>query len=746
MFKSLGLTAKLGVCALLFGTPCAFTLLPLIGAQNADIRIAQMELNGTRYLRAVMPAHLQAANAAAAGAATPPAAIAPMLRDAEAIHGSGLGTAAAAAIAATAFAGARDAALSAAARARLRELIVSIGDGSNLILDAVLDSYYLTDAVLNRTPDMLDRAAALLSGAGQPAGDALARLRVGTEIGGLQTTLDGLLASIAAASAANADGSLNRALTDEAAMLRRAVEDMTATLSREPRGTIDATAVIGRIERFHRIAAGELERLFATRVATLARNQMIHIAITVLLFAAALGLVLWIVVTGITRPLGTLIAATGRMSAGDLDTALPPTPGADEVSRLTRVVDEFRQSLKQSRDLGARHAEAQRAQLERYDATTALARDFNNAVSGQLSDVAAAALQLRGTATGLSDRAGQTSARTVAVQGQAEIATQNASLVAAAAEQLAASSREIGAQVERSATATRNVASQADTARALVDELTRDVVGTGEVVAFITGIAGQTNLLALNATIEAARAGNAGKGFAVVAQEVKSLATQTAKATGDIAARIEAVRVSAGRAADMIRSVADLVGEVDSSGTAIAAAVTEQGAATDEISRNVLQAAECTGSVSESLVTVREDATETGTAADTLLAAASDLSGKAEQLRIDIEEFLTAMGQATDRRMFERHTVDIAAQIEIGGGPTQSARVMDLSVVGAAMRTDAKAKPGDAIRVTGLVAPAVTARVVACADGVLRLQFRPDPVTRSALDSYIQSRFGTKAA
>jgi len=746
MRKSFGLATKLGLCAAAFLLPIGVLLALLVMNQNADIGFVTQEVAGVRYLRALIPLQSEAATAATSTAQKLPATVAQALRDAEAAFGLTLDTAAAASASIAASSATHDAESLATARAKLRDLIVRIGDRSNLILDNVLDSYYLTDAVLNRLPDLVDRAADLAARTRETTRDTAWEFRLSAEIGSLETTLDGFASSIASAAGANQDGSLQRALGAETEALKNAITSETAALNADHKAVIDGAATVAQIERLQRHAAGELERLLVTRADSLRRIQLIEIGTTLGLFLAAVCLVLWIVVRGITRPLGALTAATVRMADGDLDTVVPARLGDDEVAHLARAVTDFQAALQRSREQAALHAEASRLQLERYEATTALARDFNEAVGGQLSAVAEAADALRGTALGLSERAERTSERTGIVQQQAELATQNASLVAAATEQLAASSQEIGSQVERSAAAMRNVASQAGAARALVDDLTRVVIGTTEVVDFITGIAGQTNLLALNATIEAARAGEAGKGFAVVASEVKNLANQTAKATGDIAARIEAVRQSASRAADVISSVADMVGDVDSSGSAIAAAVSEQGAATDEISRNVQEAAQCTGAVSDSLGTVRVDAQETRVVSNTLLSSASDLSTKAERLRTDIHEFLRAMGEASDRRLFQRYTVRLAVEVGVAGAPPVAAEVTDLSPVGAALLTRVNARPGDEVVVTGIVAPPVTGRVVVCENGVLRLQFRPDPVTRSALDDFIQAQVVKRAA
>jgi methyl-accepting chemotaxis protein len=160
------------------------------------------------------------------------------------------------------------------------------------------------------------------------------------------------------------------------------------------------------------------------------------------------------------------------------------------------------------------------------------------------------------------------------------------------------------------------------------------------VVKLISDIASQTNLLALNATIEAARAGEAGKGFAVVASEVKNLATQTAKATEDIAAQIAAIQEATGSSVEAIQGIGATIREINDVATSIASAVEEQGAATKEIARNVQQAAVGTQDVSSNIGGVTQAAADTGHAASQMLSATSELARQSETLRGEVDRFL----------------------------------------------------------------------------------------------------------
>ena len=242
--------------------------------------------------------------------------------------------------------------------------------------------------------------------------------------------------------------------------------------------------------------------------------------------------------------------------------------------------------------------------------------EFESMVRQTLDQLGDASGQMRTTSTGLSTVSRQTNARVQVAEKASSDASTSVDSVAAAAEELSASINDISQQAAHAAGIASRAVSQARDTDGTVQGLAKSAGRIGEVVGLINTIAAQTNLLALNATIEAARAGEAGRGFAVVASEVKSLASQTAKATEEISEQIADIQKVAGDAIDAIKTIGGIIGEVNEVATAIAAAVQEQGAATQEITRSTQFAAQGTKNVSDNINGVKADADAAAAAAD----------------------------------------------------------------------------------------------------------------------------------
>ena len=204
----------------------------------------------------------------------------------------------------------------------------------------------------------------------------------------------------------------------------------------------------------------------------------------------------------------------------------------------------------------------------------------------------------------------------------------------------------IGDRAHAAGTEAQGAEAQVLRTRAVIGELSDASTTIASVTGLITDIAQQTNLLALNATIEAARAGEAGKGFAVVASEVKNLATQTAKATGEIGQQISGIQSASSEAVDAIKNIVKTIAEIDQISTSIASAVEEQGTATGEISNSVREASTGTREVTASIANVAKAATETGSAASQVTASSAQLATQSDRLKAAVERFLAEVRAA----------------------------------------------------------------------------------------------------
>ena len=356
---------------------------------------------------------------------------------------------------------------------------------------------------------------------------------------------------------------------------------------------------------------------------------------------ALVGLASMMIARSITRPLATATANMVRLAEGDKSIAVDNTDLKSEIGDLARALAVFKQNALEMDRLAAERAEhGKRAAADKRQAMITLADSFEQTVRGVVSQVSAASTEMRASAETMANTTRDTSARAGAMSGAADVAFNNTQSVAAATEELSASIREISQQVASSASIASQAVLEAQRTDTTVAALADASQRIGEVVKMINEIASQTNLLALNATIEAARAGEAGKGFAVVASEVKNLANQTAKATEDISAQIAGMQTATGEAVGAIKAIADTIGRIDQIAATIAAAVEEQGAATQEIARSVQQAAGGAREVSDNISEVSRSVEETGRTAGGLLDSASALSQQAELMNREVGNFL----------------------------------------------------------------------------------------------------------
>jgi methyl-accepting chemotaxis protein len=351
---------------------------------------------------------------------------------------------------------------------------------------------------------------------------------------------------------------------------------------------------------------------------------------------------------GIARPMTRLNKALGEMAGGNLDVVIPGADRGDEIGDLAKTVTVIRQNAetKAREEAETKIRQDEVLARQRKAEMAKMANDFENAVGRIVETVSSASSELEASAGTLTSTAERAQELTTMVGAASEEASTNVQSVASATEQLSSSVNEISRRVQESARMATEAVGQARSTTERVSELSKAASRIGDVVELINTIAGQTNLLALNATIEAARAGEAGRGFAVVASEVKALAEQTAKATGEIGLQINGIQGATQDSVNAIKEISSTIERLSEISSTIAAAVEEQGAATQEISRNVQQAAQGTQQVSSNITDVQRGANETGSASSQVLSAAQTLSTDSGRLKAEVSKFLNSVRAA----------------------------------------------------------------------------------------------------
>jgi len=349
-----------------------------------------------------------------------------------------------------------------------------------------------------------------------------------------------------------------------------------------------------------------------------------------------------VIARNVTRPLAGIKGKMDQLAAGDLKFQVTEAERGDEVGAMARSVKVFRDNAEALERMKAEQAALEaKAAAERRAAALKMADEFEASVMDVVKAVSQSAAEMQQTAQLMAAAAQEGSTQAAGVASASEQTSANVQTVATAADELATTANEVGRQVSEAARISQSAGEETARAGELMHQLAEAAERIGAVVKLITDIASQTNLLALNATIEAARAGDAGKGFAVVAGEVKTLATQTARATDDIRAQIAAVQEESRRAAGAIGGIETVIKQVREISATIASAVDEQSAATQEIARNVNEASQGTLMVSESIVGVTQAAGSTGAAAEQVLASARALAEHSVKLRGEVDNFLT---------------------------------------------------------------------------------------------------------
>ncbi|QQN67215.1 CHASE3 domain-containing protein [Bradyrhizobium diazoefficiens] len=385
-------------------------------------------------------------------------------------------------------------------------------------------------------------------------------------------------------------------------------------------------------------------RAAAAAAATSSSYTMIIVGGIGMLLVAIASLLL--LNAAVTRGIVAMTAAMGRLAQNDMTIDIPFSNRRDEVGEMAKAVQVFKDNAIRVSKLEQKEAEDRQAEQRKAETMKLAVASFEDAVGEIVQTVSSASTQLEASARNLNSTAARSQELTTRVSSTSQDCSSNVQSVASATEELSSSVNEISRQVQESARMANDAVNQARQTNDRVAELSKAAGRINDVVELISSIAGQTNLLALNATIEAARAGEAGRGFAVVASEVKALAEQTSKATGEIGQQITGIQEATQQSVGAIKEISSTIEKLSEISSAIAAAVEEQGAATQDISRNVQQAANGTQEVSANISDVQRGASETGTASSQVLSAAQTLASDSNRLKTEVSKFLNTVRAA----------------------------------------------------------------------------------------------------
>lgn len=362
---------------------------------------------------------------------------------------------------------------------------------------------------------------------------------------------------------------------------------------------------------------------------------------------ACIGAILgFLMVTWGLRPLTALARTVNDLGEDKLSTIVEGRSRDDAFGTMARSLEALRVSLIEKSMMYEHNARETEAQARRAGALEAAAGELNAVVNKSVASVLESTNMLRQSAEQLRGAAEMTTWQLGAASTASTGSSESVRTAAAAAEELNVVIADISQQISRGSSVTAEAVSAMDKTRNLVGVLASSSARIGEVVTLITSIAEQTNLLALNATIEAARAGEAGRGFAVVAQEVKQLASQTARATDEIRRQVEEMQSATDQAVGAIGGIGDTIATIDKITISIAGAVEQQGAATQEIARSIMEAANSSTDVNNAIVAVDAASSKTSFAASDLEQVADRVVETAETLRKAISHHISSIKAA----------------------------------------------------------------------------------------------------
>lgn len=511
-------------------------------------------------------------------------------------------------------------------------------------------------------------------------------------------TLASTIVDLAAAGKADEAASQLAAFGDRFSALETAMEALSEKLEQS-----NATAQAG-----------------AASVAQLA--NYVTFGMFVLQIALCIGLVFG-AIRLVAAPVARLSQAMRRLAGNDMSASVDTDNPIDEFRTMLSTFSTFSENAIRRVELENSAASEREKERLRQVHIEGLLKEFRSRISSTLGSLGHETTAMRETAEKLSTVATQASSEALAAESASDGASSNVRSVAAAAEELSASIREIAQEIYKANTIAAKAAETATASDRDVSSLAAAADKIGAVIGIIRDIAEQTNLLALNATIEAARAGEMGKGFAVVASEVKTLASQTARATDEIATQISGVQASTSAAVASIRAITLAVSDINKVTATIAAAVEEQNAATGEIARSVQMASDGTVQATQNARGVSSAIKATSSEAGTVRNASQTLSEASDRIALDVEAFLSAVVKDVDERRRALRKASAESVTIVVADRGYPARLIDISEGGCRATAVPAAKVGAAVRIEFADGTSVDGKISRQTDADVAVEF-----------------------